>query len=162
MAMDRKHAGIPERTQGFSMIEVLIGLAIIGFLYGIASPLYASYTDRVDAAQAVADLSDISLSIDMFYSTRHSYPDSLAEVNMDGLMDPWGNPYKYLRLDGGTTPGLNGKRRKDKNLVPINTDFDLYSAGADGNSAAPLTAKVSQDDIVPANNGGYLGLAENY
>lgn len=162
MAKHRKHSGMPSRNQGFSLIESLIGLAIIGFLYGIASPLYASYTGRVDSAQAVADLSDISLSIDMFYTVRHSYPDSLAEVNMDGLKDPWGNPYNYLRLEGNLDNGLQGKARKDKNLTPINTDFDLYSSGEDGGSVAPLTAAKSQDDIVRANNGGYMGLAENY
>ena len=52
--------------------------------------------------------------------------------------------------------------RKDKNLVPINTDFDLYSLGKDGLSAGPLTAKDSRDDIVRANNGAFIGRAEDY
>ena len=50
----------------------------------------------------------------------------------------------------------------DLSLHPINTDFDLCSVGKDGKSAAPLTAKISQDDIIRANNGGYVGLASNY
>ena len=52
--------------------------------------------------------------------------------------------------------------RKDKYLVPINSDFDLYSMGKDGQSAAALTAKISKDDIVRANDGQYIGLAEAY
>jgi general secretion pathway protein G len=52
--------------------------------------------------------------------------------------------------------------RKDRFLVPINTDYDLYSMGKDGRSSPPLTAKASRDDIIRANDGAYIGLASNY
>jgi general secretion pathway protein G len=55
-----------------------------------------------------------------------------------------------------------GQMRKDKNMVPINTDFDLYSMGKDGESVLPLTAKKSQDDIVRASNGAFVGLGSDY
>jgi general secretion pathway protein G len=60
---------------------------------------------------------------------------------------------------GCVTPG---QARKDRALVPINTRFDLYSLGKDGRSAAPLTAADSQDDIVRANDGAFIGLARDY
>ncbi len=47
-------------------------------------------------------------------------------------------------------------------MVPVNTDYDLYSMGKDGKSTSPFTAKASQDDIVRANNGGFLGLVSDY
>jgi general secretion pathway protein G len=52
--------------------------------------------------------------------------------------------------------------RRDHFLVPVNTDFDLYSLGEDGKSQSPFTAADSQDDIVRANNGGYVGLVSDY
>ena len=52
--------------------------------------------------------------------------------------------------------------RKDKNLVPINSEYDLYSLGPDGDSMPPLTAKPSRDDIVMANDGKYIGPVEDY
>lgn len=55
-----------------------------------------------------------------------------------------------------------GHLRKDHALVPVNTDFDLYSKGKDGKSQSPFTAKASKDDIVRANNGGFFGLVANY
>ena len=73
-----------------------------------------------------------------------------------GKLDPWGRPYVYLNLQDPATKGL---ARKNKNLVPINSDYDLYSIGKDGESRAPLTAKVSRDDVIRANDGGFLGLA---
>jgi general secretion pathway protein G len=63
-----------------------------------------------------------------------------------------------LRVAGANV----GQLRKDHNLVPINTDFDLYSVGRDGLSVAPLTAPRSRDDVVRGNNGAYIGLGENY
>lgn len=52
--------------------------------------------------------------------------------------------------------------RKDHALHPLNTDFDLYSCGKDGETAKPLTAQKSRDDIIRANDGQYIGLASNY
>ena len=47
-------------------------------------------------------------------------------------------------------------------MVPINTDYDLYSMGKDGQSAPALTAQKSRDDIIRANDGAYIGPAAGY
>ena len=80
---------------------------------------------------------------------------------MHTMQDPWGNPYQYLNLSDPKLKG-KGQARKDHNLVPINSDFDLYSMGKDGASVSPLTAKASRDDIVRANNGRFIGRAKDY
>ncbi len=46
--------------------------------------------------------------------------------------------------------------------MPINSQFDLYSRGRDGASQPPLTAGPSLDDVVLANDGGFVGLAAEY
>ena len=46
--------------------------------------------------------------------------------------------------------------------MPINSDYDLYSMGEDGGTRPPLTARPSQDDIVRAGDGGFVGLAEEF
>ena len=63
---------------------------------------------------------------------------------------------------GGGGGGGMGQARKVKFLVPINSRYDLYSMGKDGASVSPLTAKSSRDDIIMANDGGFVGLAKNY
>jgi len=50
---------------------------------------------------------------------------------------------------------------KVRKLNPLNTDFDLYSMGSDGDSKGPLSAKASRDDIVRANNGDFIGRSED-
>lgn len=81
------------------------------------------------------------------------YPASLADVGADNLKDPWGRSFEYLRI----SDSIPGKRRKDHFMVPVNTDFDLYSKGEDGKSQTPFTAKASRDDIVRAYDGEYIG-----
>lgn len=65
---------------------------------------------------------------------------------------------------GGQGGGAGGsvKPRKDRFLVPINSDYDLYSMGPDGQTNEPLNVPVSRDDIVRASNGAYVGVAENF
>lgn len=149
-------------SRGLTLIEMLIVLAIVGVVLFIAVPSYNQYIERANVVLAQKDIMMIADEVEDYFLDRHHYPDSLADINLEDMEDPWGNPYEFLRIDGNSTPGLIGKLRKDKNLVPINSDYDLYSMGPDGRSVSPLTASHSRDDIIRANNGGFIGIAENY
>jgi general secretion pathway protein G len=136
----------------------MIALALVSIIATLGYPSYTSYYERVDAGSVEKDFLKIELVMAKYFAAQGSYPASLAAVGMD-MDDPWGNPYEYLNM--ALTNG-NGQKRKDRNQVPINTDFDLYSKGPDGKSASPLTSANSQDDIIRANNGAYIGLASEY
>ncbi len=148
------------RHKAFTLIEMLIALAIVALLAGISGPLYNQYMDKTKTAIAIADIKDIEARIEQLYITNMRLPDTLAEIG-GAPLDPWDNPYQYLNIADADNKA-KGKLRKDKNLVPINSDYDLYSMGADGSSVSPLTAKASRDDIVRANNGKFVGLASEY
>ncbi len=75
------------------------------------------------------------------------------------MLDPWGQAYRYFNI---MTAKGKGNLRKDKALNPINSDFDLYSMGKDGDSKLPLTPKVSHDDIIRARDGKFIGLASDF
>jgi general secretion pathway protein G len=147
------------RQRGLTVVELTVALCILGVLLGIAVPAYQNYRDRVRVAQAKSDIATMSGIIANYRQDSRAYPDSLADAGLGGMLDPWGNPYGYLNL--GDKKG-QGHARKDHSLVPINTDFDLYSMGPDGRSAPPLTASHSRDDIVRANNGAFIGVAADY
>ena len=149
----------PARTRGgFTLIELLLVVVLIGILATIAIPSLQRAIDNANVAHAIGDVRALSTEL-MSYGDGSEPPASLADIGRAGMLDPWDNPYVYAKLGGKKG---NGGARKDKFLVPLNTDFDLYSMGKDGNSVAPLTAKASRDDIVRANDGGYIGLAEKY
>ena len=143
---------------GFSLIEVMIVIALIGTLAAIAIPNYIEYREKAKIAQAISDIRNMETMIANFTVDNDRLPVSLAEIGMGGRLDPWGTPYQYARVEG-TPPGA---LRKDRFLVPVNSDYDLYSKGRDKGSYPPFTAQASQDDIVRANDGGYVGLASEF
>ncbi len=146
-------------SRGFTLIELLLAIALLALLVAIAVPSYAGFAERARVAQAISDMGRIQLAADRFRPNNNDeFPASLAEIGLDTLKDPWGRPYVYLNISLANV----GQLRKDKNLVPLNTDFDLYSKGPDGDTAKPLSAPASRDDIVRANNGAFVGKAENY
>jgi general secretion pathway protein G len=133
-------------------------VAILATLATIGMTNFISYRERTTITICITDLKNIERTILVYTLDNNSLPSSLQQAGLGIPLDPWGNPYVYNTVDS-VPPG---KRRKDKSLVPINTDYDLYSSGPDGKSVAPLTAKASRDDIVRANNGSFIGPARNY
>jgi len=146
------------RFTGFTLVELMVAIGVIVIAASIAVPSYSSYLDRVKIAQAITDISVLNINARHYMIDNQVPPPSLAAFGAAGKLDPWGKPYVYLDL---TTAGI-GKARKNKNLVPINSDFDLYSYGKDGKSTLPLTAKYSRDDVILANDGRFIGLASKY
>ena len=146
--------------RGFQLLEVLIVVAIIGVLGAIAFPLYLENEEQQQVLQAQIEIQDISSIIEQYILTNGRFPDTLAEAGVDHYRDPWGRPYTYLRILGGNTN--KGNQRRDRSLNPVNTDFDLYSLGADGESKPQFTFSTSLDDVVRANNGLFFGLVAEY
>jgi general secretion pathway protein G len=143
--------------RGVTLLELMVALAAVVILASIAIPAFTGYVERARVARAVSEIGALSLNLYRWQLNTRSFPATLTEAGLGGD-DPWGRPYVYLRVEGAN----RGQLRKDRNLVPINTDFDLYSSGPDGDSVPPLTAQKSRDDIVRANDGKYIGVAENY
>ncbi len=136
-------------------------LVTAGLLASLAIPAYSQFVDGARTARAIDDIANIGLEIDKFRRVHDSLPPlNLAELPVEIPFDPWGRPYTYLNI-AAAGPGKSAFR-KDGNLNPLNTDFDLYSAGEDGDSKGPLNVKASRDDVVRANNGAFIGRAEDY
>ena len=145
------------RQHGVTWLELLATLAAALLLASIAIPAFTGYVERSRVSRAVSDIGTTSLQLYRWQRDKGALPATLAEAGLGGT-DPWGRPYIYVRSAGANQSQV----RKDGDRVPINTDFDLFSMGADGETAAPLPAQKSRDDVVRAKNGEYIGLAINY
>ncbi len=146
-------------TRGFTLVELALALLVVSVLIALALPSYNGWRERIKVKAAQDDIIAIAAVIDARFTDTSALPDSLADIGRGGKLDPWGNAYQYLPL---TTPAARGAARKDHSLVPLNSDYDLYSKGPDGASSPPLTAKASRDDILRANNGRFIGPASLY
>ncbi len=143
------------------MIELLIAITVLGALLAIAVPSFNSYREQQKISVAIADLRVLDNQIKSYKLNNEKFPAALSDLPQISPSDPWGGSYQYLNIEDADTKA-KGSVRKDKNLVPLNSDFDLYSKGPDGATTPALTAKNSLDDIVRANDGGYFGVASKY
>lgn len=147
--------------RGFTIIELLSVVMIIAILAGMGIPKLQSLAERAKVTRAIGDISAIQWDLMAIEAQNQPLPADLSGIGRAGMRDPWGNPYQYYRFPAsahGHPPGA----RMDRFLVPVNSTFDLYSMGPDGQSAAPFSARASRDDIVRANDGGFIGQASSF
>ena len=157
--IEKSIPGTRQRARGLTLIELMLVVALVAVLATIAMSGWSAWRDKIKTKTAQEDIIAMSLALDAYLADAGALPVSLAAVGRAGLRDPWGHAYVYLALN---TPKSKGMARKDHSLVPLNSDYDLYSKGPDGASASPLTAKTSRDDILRANNGRFIGPASMY
>jgi general secretion pathway protein G len=140
-------------------MEMMVAAGVCAILAAIAFPSYLQFVQRARVAKACSDIAEMSNVIGRFISDNDVPPPDLGAIGYDRLLDPWGNAYAYQSFTG--LKG-KGKMRKDKSLNPLNTRYDLYSMGRDGQTKLPLTVPVSKDDVILAFDGNYIGLAEDF
>lgn len=153
---------------------MLIVFAIVGTIAALAVPAYSHALESARVTRALGDIRTLGPEAKVNEALQGCLPSSLAEIGMDILRDPWGRPYQYgiiAQLGNGGPPVCVAcsaaciavaQARKDPSLVPLNSDFDIYSLGPDGLSALPVSDPDSQDDSVRVNDGGYFGLGRDY
>jgi general secretion pathway protein G len=145
--------------QGFTVIELLSVMVIMGILAGLSLPKLWTVINQAKVAKAIGDIKAIQTDLMSIEAGGQPLPASLAAIGRGGMLDPWGNPYVYDKFPPGPPPG---GARTDRFGVVTNSTFDLYSMGVDGGSAPPLTSGNGQDDIARAGDGGFVGLGRNY
>lgn len=79
------------RNSGFSLIELLVALAILAIVSAIAVPLYTQYADRTYRSQAMSDLLNCGQGLERFASIAFSY-ENAADTDADGLGDADAGP----------------------------------------------------------------------
>jgi|SRR5262245_7222668 len=116
---------------GFTLLELLVVLGILVLLMTVAAPQVLGYLGQARTQTAQIQVKNISTALELFYLQNGGYPSEQvglsalvkAPANLsnwrgpylksaEGLIDPWGRPYRYR------VPGRHG-------------DFDVYTLGRD-------------------------------
>jgi general secretion pathway protein G len=131
---------VRDGEQGFTLVEMLVVIAIIGLIMGLIGPRVLNYLSESKVKAARIQMQSFASALDLFYLDAGRYPSSaeglaalvrgtpgLAAWNGPYLKggavpnDPWGNPYIY-RAPGEHNP------------------FDIMSLGSDGQEGGTGTA----------------------
>ena len=150
--------GEKDRCQGITLVELVFIMLILVTIAAIGFPAYTKYRDNARLTQAISDLRTMEHDILIYQAYSGTFPTSLADVGDNNLLDPWGYPYRYLNI----SLAQQGAVRTDQHGNPLNTDFDLYSVGADGQTNPQINYPTSLDDVIRALNGAYIGLASEF
>jgi general secretion pathway protein G len=143
---------------GLTLIEFLSVVVVAGLIAVVGLPSLNAYVNHGRAVIAIGDIGNLSGLLYRWQLNTRAFPETLAEAGLDGRLDPWGHPYRYLKIDNAQP----ADRRLDRNLRPINTDFDVYSVGPDGETQAEIMAAPARDDVIRGNNGRFIGVAGDY
>ena len=133
-------------------------MSIVAVLSAIGIPKYQESVERARVAHAIGDIRTMQAELQGFEDP----PPSLASIGRSDMLDPWGRPYIYYPFPESHGHAPPAGARRDRFLVPVNSEYDLYSQGKDGETSIAFTANASRDDVVRANDGSYIGLASKF
>jgi general secretion pathway protein G len=160
-AVNQGHPRAHLSTSGFSLLELLVVMGIILIIVALAIPHLMTALNEARISRATGEIHAIEINITIYQATNSgNLPTDLSQIEATSLTDPWGHPYQYFNHVSGT--GNGGILRQDLFLVSLNEDYDLYSMGPDGQTAASIGASVSLDDIIRGSSGAYTGPVSGY
>ncbi|MBI2104562.1 MAG: type II secretion system major pseudopilin GspG [Candidatus Omnitrophica bacterium] len=124
------------QKRGFTLVELMLVVVIIGVLAAMVVPRLAGRTEQAKIARAKSDIASIGVALDLYELDAGQYPDSLEALTAreapshlsDEARAKWNGPY----LKRGLPKDPWGRPYEYKKASQHNQDYDLFSLGSDG------------------------------
>lgn len=128
---------------GFTLIEILVAVAIVAIMGGIAIPVYLRYQENSSKTAARATLKNLKMAIDDYHNDMSEYPKTLKDLITppaeEALREKWTAPY----LEGKSVPKDPwGHAYVYQPTEGAEHDYELYSYGSKKGKSAPKKDRI--------------------
>ena len=170
-----------KRQRGFTLIEIMLAVAIISIIAAIATSAYRGYIAESRISTGIKDIRQIELTLnDLAMESRLDEFDGDSgnvrgvylengqltlgdtgtppSTDAEPWLDPWGRIYRYQRTAGAAGSGVitdgGGNVSNDPTNSLMPQSYDLFSQG--------VSASDTTDDLVRGCNGEFIGLQSDH
>lgn len=123
---------------GFTLIEILIAVALVAILAGIAIPSYNNYINRGKIKTAQADLIALNLNFANYYQRKLAYPENTKDLTTTDKLT--------TEFKGWQPASKDFDFASDKD-VASKTDYKLVAKGKTGTGVAGCVVSITKDNV---------------
>ena len=136
----RRRRSAKRGEQGFTLVEILVVITIIGLIMALVGPRVLTYLGEAKAKAAKIQIESFSSTLDLFYLDTGRYPSTAeglaALVQRPGGVQSWNGPY----LKGEVVPNDPWGHTYVYRMPGEHGAYDIVSYGSDGQEGGTGTA----------------------
>ena len=122
-----------KRAKGFTLVELVIVIVIVGILSIVAVPIYRGYTRKAMASEGKALLGTIQTSQKVYYAEYAQFYKNTSTTALNTVLDIDARPNKYFtsfKIDNGTTAGFTASTSGSGTASGISLTIQVNKNGA--------------------------------
>ena len=149
----RAYAGGRDLERGFTLVEMLVVITIIGLIMGLIGPRVLNYMSESKVKTARIQIQSFGSALDLFYLDAGRYPSTAeglaALVRPSSGLAGWAGPY----LKGGSVPNDPWNHPYVYRSPGVHAPYDIVSYGSDGQEGGTdLAADITATNLTSAKN----------